>query len=106
MKKLEIGDKIAFRQYNTVGISGTVDKVTDKFAFCNGNKFKREYSDDGYITLAKNEKWQTYSYFLLDEKAIKEINKEKMTRYIRSYDFINTSYENIKSIYELIKPIK
>jgi hypothetical protein len=103
MKKLEIGDKIAFKHYNNIGILGTVDKVTDKFAFCSNNKFKRDYSDNGTIELSKPETWPTIRYFIPDEEVMRQIYKKRMIRYIEKYNFDNTSYEDIKKVYSIIK---
>ena len=101
-KLLKVGDLIFSINYGDVSAYGTIDRVTDKFAFINDSKFRIEYNGKN-VEISPREKWQTTFYFVPDEKDIIDLRIQQKIRFVYKFDLSKLPYGKICDIYDIIK---
>ena len=101
-KLLKVGDLIFSRNYGSVSHYGTIDRVTEKFAFINNTKFKIEYNDKS-VDISPREKWSTTWYFVPDENDIIELRKKQIINFVIKFDYSKLSFDKICDIRDIIK---
>jgi len=101
-KLLKVGDLIFSRNYGSISHYGTIDRVTEKYAFINDSKFKIEYNDKS-VDISPREKWATTFYFIPEEKDIIEFRIQQKIRFVSKFDLSKLPYGKICDIYDIIK---
>ena len=102
-KLLEIGDIILKSQYGSVSFVGKIDRVTEKTAFIDDSKYKREIqiSSRGVVPIPRP--FYSGYHFLANEDDILELKKQNIISYVVNFDYKTLSFDKLCEIRDIIK---